>query len=273
MSESLLRAAAGLILVLVAGAVSAQSAPQTFTVPLSRPGEPIALHIDLLSARIEVIGEDRKDAEFTLKMIGGERSIVTPSGTRKLPGGSFEVSVDEDDNTISVETDGLSNKMEVVARIPRRANLELSTVQDGEIIVRDVTGNLELENVNGPITATNINGSLIAESVNDVITVGLTGINDSAATSLSSLNGDILLSLPANIGFELRLDNQRGEIESDFELDVKPSKTVVDRKEGREGVSVRLESIIVATVNGGGPVIRMKTLNGDIKITKGAVRR
>jgi hypothetical protein len=54
---------------------------------------------------------------------------------------------------------------------------------------------------------------------------------------------------------------------------VKPSKTVVDRKEGREGVSVRLESIIVATVNGGGPVIRMKTLNGDIKITKGAVRR
>ena len=28
------------------------------------------------------------------------------------------MSVDEDDNTISVETDGLSNKMEVVARIP-----------------------------------------------------------------------------------------------------------------------------------------------------------
>jgi hypothetical protein len=274
MSESLLRAAALLVLILGGGAASAQSAPQTVTVPLSRPGEPMALHIEMLSARIEVIGEDRKDAEFTLKMVGGERSIVMPSGTKKLPGGTFELSVDEDDNTISVETDGHhTSKMEVVARIPRRANLHLSTVMHGEIIVRDIAGNLELENVNGPITATNINGSLIAESVNDVITVGLTGIDDSAATSLSSLNGDILLSLPANAGFELRMDNQRGEIQSDFELDVKPSKTVVDRKEGRDGVSVRLESIIVATVNGGGPVIRMKTLNGDIKITRAGARK
>ena len=38
---------------------------------------------------------------------------------------------------------------------------------------------------------------------------------------------------------------------------------------GFGGVSVRMEDVIVATVNGGGPVIRVKTLNGTIKIAKG----
>ena len=64
--------------------------------------------------------------------------------------------------------------------MPRRASLDLSTVNEGEIIVRDIVGDLELENVNGPITATNITGSVIAESVNNPITVGLTGARRAA---------------------------------------------------------------------------------------------
>ena len=45
----------------------------------------------------------------------------------------------------------------------------LHTVNDGEIIVSNLIGNLELYNTNGPITARNISGSVIAESVNDTI--------------------------------------------------------------------------------------------------------
>ena len=153
--------------------------------------------------------------------------------------------------------------------MPRRAKLDLSTVNESEIVVRDIVGDLQLENVNGPITATNITGSVIAESVNNPITVGLSGVAAGAATSLSSLNGDITLTLPAAARAELHLDTAQGEITSDFELDIKPSKPLIERKEGRGGVSVRMEDVIVATVNGGGPVIRVKTLNGSIKIAKG----
>jgi DUF4097 and DUF4098 domain-containing protein YvlB len=122
--------------------------------------------------------------------------------------------------------------------------------------------------VNGPITATNINGSVIAESVNEAITIAFTGVSANGATSLSSLNGDIVVSLPASMGVELRVDNSQGEIESDFELDVKASKPTIERNEGRGGVSVKVEDSIVATINGGGPVIKLKTLNGDIRIAK-----
>jgi hypothetical protein len=251
-----------------AAAAPAQVQPETITIPLSRPGEPISLSIDILSARMEVIGEERKDVALTVTLSGGRRKIVTPSGAKMLSGGGAGLEISERDNRISIESDATPSPITIVARIPRRAQLNLSTTNDGEITVRDIVGDLELENINGPITASNITGSVIAESVNNPIAVGLAGVAAGGATSLSSLNGDITLTLPAGAKAELHLDTSRGEIVSDFELDVKPSKPRIERNETRGGVSVRMEDVIVATVNGGGPVIRVKTLNGTIKIAK-----
>jgi hypothetical protein len=248
---------------------AAQMQPETITIPLSRPGEPMSMEIDILSARIEVIGEERKDVSLTVTLSGGRRKITMPSGAKMLSGGGAGLEISERDNRVSVESNAPPSPITIVARVPRRAALNLSTVNDGEIVVRDVVGDLELENINGPITATNITGSVIAESVNKPITVGLTGVAAGGATSLSSLNGEITLTLPASAKAELHLDSSRGEIVSDFELDVKPSKPRVERTEGRSGVSVTMEDVIVATVNGGGPVIRVKTLNGGIRIAKG----
>jgi hypothetical protein len=268
MKTKSLRVAMTVGLLICAGSALTQNKPEVITVPLSRPGDPIALEIDLLSARIEVIGEDRKDVQLSIAVVGGERKIKTPSGTKTLSGSGGGIDVEEDDNSISVESDSHTSKFDIIARIPRRADLDLSTVQDGEIVVRDVTGALELENVNGKITATNINGSVIAESVNEAISIGFSGISTSGATALSSLNGDITVALPPNAGVELRVDSSQGAIESDFEMDVKPTKPTVERKEGRGGVSVRVEDVIVATINGGGPVIRLESLNGNIRIGK-----
>ena len=246
--------------------VSAQAAPQIINIPLSKPGEPLTLDIDILSARIEVIGEDREDAEFAITVDNGTRKIITPSGTKELTMGAYSLEVDEKDNVITVDTDWRADKVNVVARIPRRANLELSTTNNGEIIVSNVTGNLQLENTNGPITATNINGSVIAETVNQSIDVSFVSIDASTAMALSTINGNVSLGLPSDVGVQLHIDSSRGEIISDFEVDVQPSKPIVERSDDRGGVEVKVESVIIANINGGGSVIRLSTLNGDIQI-------
>ena len=261
-------AAVGQAKVTTAAPAPAQIQPETITIPLSRPGEPMSMSIDILSAHIEVIGEERKDVALTVTLSGGRRKIVTPSGAKMLSGGGSGLEISERDNRVSIESDAPPSPITIVARVPRRAQLNLSTVNDGAITVRDIVGDLELENINGPITATNINGSVIAESVNNPIAVGLAAVVAGGATSLSSLNGDITLTLPASAKAELHLDTSRGEMVSDFELDVKPSKPRIERNESRGGVSVRMEDVIVATLNGGGPVIRVKTLNGTIKIAQ-----
>lgn len=257
-----------LAMLAIAAPAMAQNDAQIITIPLSNPGEPVTLDISILSARIEVIGEDREDAEFSVTVEQGSRKIITPSGTKELTAGAYSMEVDEDDNHISVDTDWRADKIIVVARIPRRADLELSTTNDGEILVSNISGMLQLENTNGPITARNIVGSVIAESVNDDIDVSFDSIDETSAMSFETINGNLTLGLPAQAGVQLHIDASQGEILSDFEVDVQPGEPVVERRDGSRGVEVRIESVIIANVNGGGPVIKLKTLHGDIHITE-----
>ena len=268
MENTYMRITFVLVLMFVAGAASGQDRPQIINIPLSNPGEPLTLEISIMSAHIEVIGENREDLEFVVSVEQGSRKIITPSGTQTITGAAYSLEVDENDNHVFIDTDWSNNKFIIIARIPRNASLALSTTNDGEILVTNIAGALELENTNGPITATDIVGTVIAETVNDTIDISFASIDGSSAMAFSSINGDLILGLPANAGVELHLDSAQGEIYSDFEVEVQPSVPVVERRDDRGGVEVRVESTIVANVNGGGSVIKLKTLNGDIQIRK-----
>jgi hypothetical protein len=263
-----MRAMLALALLIGAAPASAQDRPQVINVPLSRPGEPIKLDIDILSARIEVIGEAREDAMFEVSVTEGKRKIITPSGAQSIKGGGYTFEIDEDDNEISLDTDWRANKVSVLARVPRRADVELQTVNDGELFISNITGNIELYNTNGPITAKNISGSVIAESINDTIDVSFGQVDGGQASSFESINGDLYLRIPARAGVEVHLDSSRGEIYSDFEVEIVPTEKKVQRNEDGSGTSIRIENVIVARINGGGPAIRLKTLHGDIHILK-----
>ncbi len=259
-----------LVIALLAAAAPAlaQQDPQVINIPISRPGEPVFVEISIQSARIEVIGENRDDVMFEVQVADTGRRIITPSGAQMLKGGSYSLEVEEDDNKVYFDTDWRANRVTVLARVPRLANLELHTVNDGEIVVSNVEGNLALSNVNGPITARNISGSVIAESVNETIDVRFDRIDDAQATSLESLNGDLYLGVPANAGVQVHLDTSKGEIYSDFEVEVLPSEPTIEREDDEGSSAIRIESVIVARVNGGGPIVRMKGLYGDIYIKK-----
>lgn len=266
MTKIVLNAAWALLL---AVAVQAQEgSPQTFTIPLTRPGEAVTLDISILSARMTVIGEERQDAEFVVRTGGQGRRIITPSGAKALNSGGFGIEIEERNNSIEVDADWRSGTVEIEARIPRRANLNLSTTNDGSIEVRGVSGELQLQNVNGPITATGISGSVIAETVNDHITVTLVAIDKEKPMAFSSVNGDLDVSFPADAGLELHIDSAQGEIYSDFEVEVVPTPPRVERRETGGGIEVRVDSEVVARIGGGGTAVRFETLNGDIRVRK-----
>ena len=268
MNNIFFRIAITLTLILGTGSALAQDNPQLISIPLSNPGEPMTLDISILSARIEVIGEDREDVQIAFTSASEGRTIITPSGAKALPGGSYSLEVDEEDNYVSVDTDTNTNQVTVVVRVPRRANLDLSTTMNGEIIVRDVVGDMQLENTNGPITASNVSGNIIAETINETIDVSFASIGAGTVMALTSFNGELKLGLPDNAAVQLHIDNARGEIYSDFEVEVQPSKTTVDRQESRGGIEVTVENAIIVDINGGGPVLKLKTLNADIHINK-----
>ena len=127
-----LRFASVAVLMLGAGIAAGQENPQVINVPLSNPGEPMTLEISILSAHIEVSGENREDVEFAVSAEEGTRKIITPSGTQHVKGAAYTLEVEEDDNHVSIDTGWGRNKITIIARIPRDANLDLSTTNDGE---------------------------------------------------------------------------------------------------------------------------------------------
>ncbi|MEO0574427.1 MAG: DUF4097 family beta strand repeat-containing protein [Pseudomonadota bacterium] len=237
-------------------------------IQLSQPGQPMTLDIGILSADIHVIGEQRSDVQLDIAGGDNRRQIITPSGSKPVNNGSYRLSATEESNVITVSSDWRMSTIELVVRVPRAATIHAWTTNDGSILITDVTGEMQLQNTNGPVTVTGAANAVIAESVNDDVRVSFASLRSVSAASLTSLNGDVVVGLPSSPKVQVQVDTSRGEIASDFEVDVQPSKPVVTKSQDSGTVEVSVENLIIANINGGGPVIRMKTLNGDVGIIK-----
>ncbi|MDX1569813.1 MAG: hypothetical protein R3200_04950 [Xanthomonadales bacterium] len=241
---------------------------QTVTVPLSNPGEPLVLDIDLISGEIHIFGEDREDVVFEVTAGPSGRKIITPSGAKSVPGGGLDIEIEERNNRVEVDSDWRSKGVVVTARIPRRARVTAETVHDGVISIRDVEGELELDNVHGSISAAGISGSVIAESVHGDIDVEIVQAASEKPMAFTTMHGDVTIGLPSRHGAELRIMSAGDEVYTDFEVEILPNEPKVDRRSDSGRFVVELDREIVAAINGGGPQIKIETRYGDVRITK-----
>ena len=169
---------AGLILLslLIATKSFAQTgSTETLTVPLSSPGKAYSLKVHLVTGSIKVTGYDGKDIVINATPRKGdddEGSNAMENGMKRIstPGG-FEVTAKEADNTVTVNTGNPNKAVDLDLKIPLDVKLNVGTVNDGEIVVDNVSGELEVNNVNDKITLTNISGSVVANTVNGDVTV------------------------------------------------------------------------------------------------------
>ena len=83
---------------------------------------------------------------------------------------------------------------------------------------------------------------------------------------METVNGELTLSIPSNLGVQVHMDTSHGALYSDFEVDVLPRAPTIIRNSDGSGSEIRVESVIIANVNAGVPIVRMNTLNGDLQI-------
>ena len=123
--------------------------------------------------------------------------------------------------------------------------------------------------VNGSITVRNVTGAVVADTVNGKVTDAIDKITTDKAMSFSTLNGEVDVTLPADLKANLKIKSGHGETYSDFYIVTRgtPSKPVEEKtSSGRR--RVRFDSAMYGTINGGGPEIQFSTLNGTIYIRK-----
>ena len=270
------------------------------SVPLSDPGKPAFLELGLLNGSITVTGyegntveiesrvrlkklDEVSDVEFRVreKIRVRERSSVTEhdiepeekssrEGMFKIPVVSSSLEVEEDNNKIEIDTDSHNKTIDITIKVPVRTSMELSTHQNGDIVVENVKGDLELQNHNGNIYCEGVSGSVVANSHNGRIKVVLNQVNEKPM-SFSTYNRDIDITFPTAFKANVKIKTVNGDVYSDF--DVKRSETPtqqIQEKSHKNGgkYKVRIDRAFYGTINGGGPDVQFNNYNGDILIRK-----
>jgi len=243
---------------------------EEMTVPLSSPGKPCKVKIESMYGSIKVIGSDVKEVVVGVETEKKEEGSAGPGGMKRLGGGSAEVTASEDDNTVTVSA-GLSQVKSITVKVPMNtAGLTLSTVNNGDIWVKDVNAQIEVNNVNGRITCDDVSGSVVANTVNGDVSVIFKTINPQAAMAFSTLNGKIDVTFPATLKAKLKLKSDQGDIFSDFDVAIDKGKqpTAPEKTDGSHMYKIEIDDWVYGTVGGGGPEIMMKTFQGSIYVRK-----
>ncbi len=271
------------LLLLVAGAnLFAQTqvkepSKEQLVVPLSSPDKPCTVKVNLVSGAIKVSSYAGK--EIIIDVLNGstkkeeeEEGSGSGSGMRRIPTGpSYEISAHEDNNTVSVHSGGNPNqRVDLALKIPANIkHLSLHTVNGGDILVENVKGELEITNVNGSIRLKDVAGSVVANTVNGTVLVNLLSIDPTAPMAFSTLNGNVDVTLPADTKADIKMKSDRGEIFSDFDFAVNKSEPKVQKSESSGMYKLVLEDWVRGKLNGGGPEMMMKTMQGQIYIRRG----
>jgi hypothetical protein len=241
-------------------------------VPLSSPGKPYSLKVHLVTGSIKVVSYEGKDIIINVSpraAENGEESKASENGMKRISThGSFEVTAKEADNMVIVNTGNPEKAIDLDLKIPQDVKLKLGTVNDGEIDVENVVGELEVNNVNDKITLTNISGSVVANTVNGDVTVTFKAIDPKAPMAFSTLNGDINVTLPADAKANLKLKSDNGDVFSDFDIDIDKTPPKVDKINQPGMYKIKKDDWVSGKINGGGPEIMMKNMQGNIYVKK-----
>jgi DUF4097 and DUF4098 domain-containing protein YvlB len=181
---------------------------------------------------------------------------------------SFDLTAEERDNKVYIKTNSWQQPIDLVIKVPQQFSLKIGTVQDGDIVVENVSGELEISNVNGGVQLKQVSGSAVANTVNGSVTATFKNVTSGAPMAFSTVNGKVDVTLPSNAKAALKMKSDFGEIYSDFDLATEKSAPKVNRTSQGGTYRVSADDWTYGKINGGGAEIMMKSLNGNLYIRK-----
>jgi len=257
-----------ILLLLIVQMVGAQE--YDFTIPLSEAGKRGVLNVDVKKGPITIKGTNRQDVYVKYRSMEDDKVKMTDAnkgGMKRISGAVAGLEAGEQNNKVYVESESMSRGIILYIEVPRGFDLELQAFNDGDIEIENIAGKVAIETFNGRITAKNIEGSVVANAYNGPVVVTFTKITSNTPMNFITFNGDVDITLPADTKANLRLKSERGDIYTDFDMQVsKPTSPV--KKEGDGKKQLFVTGGITGSINGGGAEFTMQNYNGDIYIRK-----
>ena len=250
------------------GSAFAQEQPDRLTIPFSDATRPRMVKINVMHGSMLVKGYDGKEV-IVEGTPGTQSDRRTPEGMRRIPMRSTGLEAEEENNVIRI-SGSHSRYVDLTVQVPRGTSLELRATNSKQITVENVDGDIEANCTNGKVVLTNVSGSVVAHSLNGGVTATFNQVRNDKPMSFSSLNGNIDVTLPADIKARMKFKSEHGDVFTDFDVKTEASKStqVEESRSGRGKYRVSIDRAVYGTVNGGGAEISFTTLNGRIYVRK-----
>lgn len=245
-------------------------------VPFSNPSQPGTVKVQVHRGSITVEGYDGQEVivEAGLREMKTEPQKRNPKaeGMTLLRANTTGLTIMEEDNVMTIGTSSLHQSVDISIRVPRSTSLKLQAFRGGDIVVNNVAGEIEANNHSGGLSLTGIAGSVVAHTFNGGVTVVFNEITADKPMSFTTWNGDIDVTLPANVKADVKIKSQQGDIYSDFKINLKPLVEKPEKTTGTRDDEGRLRisfgEYLAGAINGGGPMYQFENFNGDIFIRK-----
>jgi DUF4097 and DUF4098 domain-containing protein YvlB len=139
--------------------------------------------------------------------------------------------------------------------IPRKARIDSADLVNGSLEIEGAEGDVKAACVNGNVKARGLTGDVKLSTVNGGVEATIARLDESKSTSLNSVNGSIVLTIPSDANAQVKANTIHGAITNDFGLQVNDGEYVGHDLSGQIG--------------NGGPRIRLSNVNGSITIKRG----
>lgn len=158
--------------------------------------------------------------------------------------------------------------LDFTVKIPPAMNVNVSTVNRGDVSVKDVAGDLRVRNVNGAIALTNVRGATDVHTINGNVDANYLA-SPPDKSFYYTLNGNIRVSYPASLSAEMQFKTFQGEFYTDFpEAEILPVQVVKSKEQKSDKTVYKLNKTTAIRVGTGGRTLRFETFNGNVYIKK-----
>ena len=253
----------------------AQETPDRVNVPLSDPSRPAVVHASLMNGGITVTGYNGKEVivEARPRHEGARESKPDrkAEGMHRLDSRGSGLSVEEQDNEVNIGVSSMNRTVDLNIQVPFHTSLKLKCLNDGDIKVERVSGEVDADDLNGGVKLLNISGAVVAHSLNEDVIVTLDQVTPGKSMSFSTMNGNVDVTFPADVKARVKLKSDNGEIYSDFDVhpEANPSSPKIAETHGKDGrFRVQFDKVTYGSINGGGPEMQFTTFNGKIYLRK-----
>jgi len=284
MKKSSLSLSLTLIALLAGGIQTANATEKSFSLPLSKPGEPVSIDIEVyrgsitlvgykgdtieISAKTSVFSGKDKDLKKVKRKMNKNSLSRSTEGLKSVKAPSMRLEIEEQNNQIDISSEVSNQHVDLVIKVPQRSSIEVELYKGGDINVDGVSGGLELEAYQGMIIANNISGPIVAETARTDIVVSFSDFTKKSPSSLTSHMGNVDITLAKKVAANVNVQTYQGEVFSGLDKEFVGIDEIKKNKKGQKQKIV-LGGIMQAKVNGGGQALSLTSYSGNLYIRKG----